>query len=268
MFNKIFIALIFTSVIIGSVFAYLNFSIRNSIASRKPPVNVEKTLATSIAEEKTATAAPMVGPWGFFVETDDLAIREAMDNQCPKNAACLPIPLAVEIGEYQPGIASGVECDDGRKIGFNKETGEFELKNLSDRIMEYQTPFTAPVEWIIVPGVSDGCKFYVSSFPLQAFVDKYPDEAKKISDMSETYTVFARYMGADGFVESSKFEAERILPGERVEYRVRKDASGVKLERIGVVKDEYIVNPMTVMLAQKAEAERQEEEARKKQGNN
>jgi len=35
-----------------------------------------------------------------------------------------------------------------------------------------------------------------------------------------------------------------------------------------VVKDEYIVNPMTVMLAQKAEAERQEEEARKKQGNN
>jgi uncharacterized protein YebE (UPF0316 family) len=130
------------------------------------------------------------------------------------------------INAFAPSVEKGIVpdtdlhlyCDDGRHVGVNYETGEYEID-----ISEAETigDGVNSREWIFVPAeYRDICHFVVSSKDTQKFIDENPKEADEIGldNLKNKYEVYARYMNPDGGVDTSETVTGELNPNQMIEY--------------------------------------------------
>jgi len=100
---------------------------------------------------------------------------------------------------------------DGRHVGMNYKTGEYEIE-----ISETETSgdILDDEEWIFLPADEEAV-FYVSSRDNQVFLDTNPDIATHITDASDSYSVFARFIDPGiGIFTSQTIKNQLIDPGK------------------------------------------------------
>ncbi|MEA3249657.1 MAG: hypothetical protein U9Q03_04870 [Patescibacteria group bacterium] len=122
-------------------------------------------------------------------------------------------------GSVQPDLDLHVYCDDGRHVGMNYETGEYEAE-IDDVIMNGDNQ-GAP-EWIFFPPEgNEGCRHVVSAHDNAEFLAANPDIAAQLPDTSDSYDIYARYIDpASGIYTSTILEAQSVEPDEAVVHAV------------------------------------------------
>jgi M6 family metalloprotease-like protein len=117
------------------------------------------------------------------------------------------------------GLDLHVFCDDGRHVGMNYETGEYEVQ-IEDVITNGDNQ-GAP-EWIFFPPEgNESCRHVVSAHDNAEFLVAHPDIAAQLEDMTDSYDIYARYIDpASGIYTSTTLEAQAIEPDEAVVHAV------------------------------------------------
>lgn len=113
-----------------------------------------------------------------------------------------------------PDLDLHVRCLDGRHVGMNYETGQYE-NQITDSIVSGDN-LGAP-EWILFPPTPEnsGCVHSVSAHDNQAFLDANPDLASVLGSATDSYEIYARYIDpASGIFTSSTLSEQVIAPGE------------------------------------------------------
>jgi M6 family metalloprotease-like protein len=138
-------------------------------------------------------------------------------NQCPSYG---------EKSDEFAGSDLHLSCPDGRHVGLNYETGEFESQ-VEGAIVS--GPMGGAPEWIYVPSVpgNAGCRHYVSSRRVQDWLAAHPAEAALIPDATETYELYARTIDPAAGIMTSATVAGSIEPGEEVPYAITVAADGM-----------------------------------------
>jgi hypothetical protein len=113
-----------------------------------------------------------------------------------------------------------VRCPDGRHVGMNYVTSEYEIQ-IADAITNGDNVnFT---EWILFPPTPEnaGCVHSVSARDNQAFLDANPDLASVLGSVTDSYAIYARYIDpATGIFTSSVLADQVIEPGQSVVHAV------------------------------------------------
>jgi len=123
------------------------------------------------------------------------------------------IELADERGAT-PDLDLHVRCPDGRHVGMNYVTGEYDIQ-IADAITNGDN-LGAP-EWIFFPPIPEnaGCIHSVSAHDNQAFLDANPDMASILGSATDSYEIYARYIDpASGIFTSSTLSEQVIAPNE------------------------------------------------------
>ena len=108
-------------------------------------------------------------------------------------------------------------CEDGRHVGVNYETGEYEV-GVEGAIVSGDNQ-NAP-EWIFVPEGVIGCHYVVSSYDNQKFLQENPEIAQQIADPADSYEVYARYIDPASDIYTSSTITETIEPGAEIEHKI------------------------------------------------
>lgn len=116
-----------------------------------------------------------------------------------------------------PDIDLHLYCDDGRHIGINYETGEYE-NQIPEAIISGDNQDSP--EWIFIPKDIANCHYVVSSYDNQKFLEENPDIADQISDTKDSYEVYARYIDPQSGIYDSNVILEDIKPNEELEQPV------------------------------------------------
>ncbi|MEY4723325.1 MAG: hypothetical protein RLZZ324_838, partial [Candidatus Parcubacteria bacterium] len=143
-----------------------------------------------------------------------------------------------------PTLDLHVFCADGRHVGMNYATGQYE-NQIVGAITNGKNP-GAPA-WIFYPGTAanDSCKYSVSAHDLQAFLAENPEIAAQVSDTTDAYSIYARVSDpVTGLQTSAVLENQPIQPGETIVHEVT-GTSGVTLA-VGVPD---ITAPVTTLSA-------------------
>ncbi len=129
-------------------------------------------------------------------------------------AYAAPLGLAAD----QPDVDLHVYCDDGRHVGTNYATGEYE--NQITGALASGDQAGAP-EWIYLPEGAENCHYVVSARDNARFLAENPDVASHLADTSDSYDVYARYIDpASGIFTSTTLANQVIQPGAEVVHEV------------------------------------------------
>lgn len=113
-----------------------------------------------------------------------------------------------------PDLDLHLYCDDGKHIGINYETGEYEVQ-ISEAIVSGDNQ-NSP-EWIFIPESITDCHYVVSSYDNQKFLEENPEIAQEIEDSTDSYEIYARYIDHEADIYTSQILTEQsINPGENV----------------------------------------------------
>lgn len=125
----------------------------------------------------------------------------------------------LEGDEEKPDLDLHVYCDDGRHVGMNYDTGEYEVQ--IDDVITNGDNQGAP-EWIFFPPEgNEGCRHVVSAHDNAEFLAANPDIAAQLPDTTDSYDIYARYIDpASGIYTSTTLEAQSIEPDEAVVHAV------------------------------------------------
>ncbi|MHA1829613.1 MAG: dockerin type I domain-containing protein, partial [Candidatus Heimdallarchaeaceae archaeon] len=110
-----------------------------------------------------------------------------------------------------PDLDLHLYCDDGRHIGMNYETGEYEV-DIPDAIVSGDNQ-NAP-EWIFIPKDITNCHYVVSSYDNQKFLEENPEVAQQIEDTTDNYEIYGRYIDPETDIYTSQTISEQIDIGE------------------------------------------------------
>jgi len=113
-----------------------------------------------------------------------------------------------------PDLDLHLYTDDGKHIGMNYATGEYEVE-IVDAIVSGDNQ-DAP-EWIFVPQEVTNYHFVVSSFDNQQFLEEHPEIAQELDDTTDTYEVYARHIDPAGTITTSETITEDIALGENLQ---------------------------------------------------
>ena len=154
-------------------------------------------------------------------------------------------------------LAVGVACDAdlhlydslGRHIGMNYQTGEYE--NQIEGVIVSGDNQNAP-EWIFIPENVANCRFVVSSYDNQKFLEENPEIAQEIEDTTDSYEVYARYIDPDSDIYTSQTISEDIDIGESSQQFVAGDkdisvAPSVSLSVTGDANGDCKVNVLDLI---------------------
>jgi hypothetical protein len=149
-----------------------------------------------------------------------------------------------EFDETQFDLDLHVWCSDGRHVGVDYATGEYEV-GVEGAITNGDS-VGAP-EWIFFPPTpgNASCRHSVSARDNEEFLVANPDLAAQIPDPSDSYDIYARTIDpATGILTSATLDAQPILPGETVAHALSVDeTTGQPTVAPGVVD---IAPPVTV----------------------
>jgi len=113
-----------------------------------------------------------------------------------------------------PDLDLHVRCPDGRHVGMNYQTGQYENQIANDIVSGDNQG--AP-EWILFPPIPEnaGCIHSVSARDNQAFLDANPEVAAVLGSATDSYEIYARYIDpATGIFTSSTLSEQVISPNE------------------------------------------------------
>ncbi|MEK7546476.1 MAG: hypothetical protein AAB554_05435, partial [Patescibacteria group bacterium] len=116
--------------------------------------------------------------------------------------------------EPRPDLDLHVYCPDGRHVGMNYVTGEYDVQ-IQDAITNGDNQ-GAP-EWILFPPAPENalCLHSVSAHDNRLFLDANPDLASVLGSATDSYAIYARYIDpASGIFTSATLEDQVIAPGE------------------------------------------------------
>jgi hypothetical protein len=117
-------------------------------------------------------------------------------------------------------------CDDGRHVGMNYKTGEYEIGVVG---AETAGDSHGSPEWIFVPESLKGhCSFVASSRNTQQFILENQDIVSEIGldNIKNNYEIYAREMNKTTGIVTSASVAETIDPGRFIKYDVVDDDDG------------------------------------------
>ena len=113
-----------------------------------------------------------------------------------------------------PDLDLHLYCDGGKHVGMNYETGKYEIQ-ISDAMVSGDNQ-SSP-EWIFIPPAITGCRFVVSSYDNQKFLDENPEIAQEIEDTTDSYEIYSRYIDPEADIYTSQVLTEQsINPGENI----------------------------------------------------
>jgi hypothetical protein len=123
--------------------------------------------------------------------------------------------------EFSPATDLHLYCSDGRHIGVNYQTGEFE-NQISGSVVS--GPMGGGPEWIYVPATTTGCNYVISAYREQQFLAQNPDIAAQISTTTDSYDIYGRYIDPEasdtGIYTSVTLANQSIQPGEQVTHEI------------------------------------------------
>jgi len=113
-----------------------------------------------------------------------------------------------------PDLDLHLYANDGRHIGMNYETGEYEV-DVPDAVVQGGSS----TEWIFVPITVIDPRFVVSAHDNEQFLQENPDIASQLNDVFDTYGIYARaflpgFEGESGTFTSPTLTDQVINPGE------------------------------------------------------
>lgn len=118
-----------------------------------------------------------------------------------------------------PDLDLHLFCDDGRHIGMNYQTGQYE-NQIPEAIISGDS-LGAP-EWIFIPSDITGCRYAVSSYDNQKFLEENPSIADQVTDTSDAYEIYARYIDLQTDVYTSQILTNQpINPGQNIYYQTQ-----------------------------------------------
>ena len=138
----------------------------------------------------------------------------------PTPPSCSPgvlcwAPLAYSTS---PDLDLHLYCDDGKHIGINYESDEYEIQ-IEEAIVSGDNQ-GAP-EWIFVPADMTNCHFVVSSLDNHQFLTENPEIAQEIEDTTDSYDIYARYIDPVAGIYTSQIAVNQIInSGEFVEHQI------------------------------------------------
>jgi len=100
----------------------------------------------------------------------------------------------------------------------NYQTGEYE-NQIPDSIVSGDNQGSP--EWILIPADITNCKHYISSYDNQQFLNENPDIASQITDTSDSYELYARYIDPETDIYTSPtIINQQINPGQDIYYEL------------------------------------------------
>ncbi|MFQ6056088.1 MAG: PxKF domain-containing protein, partial [Methanosarcinales archaeon] len=113
-----------------------------------------------------------------------------------------------------PDLDLHLYCDDGKHIGMNYETGEYEIQ-IAEAIVSGDNQ-NIP-EWILIPETITNCHFVVSSYDNQKFLEENPEIAAQLTDASDSYEIYARYIDPTTDIYTSQILLNQLInPDENI----------------------------------------------------
>ena len=116
-----------------------------------------------------------------------------------------------------PDLDLHLYTDDGKHIGMNYQTGEYEIQ-IEGAIISGDNQ-DAP-EWIFIPQNITNYHFVVSSYDNQKFLEENPEIAQEIVDVADNYDIYARYIDPTTDIYTSTIISEDIEPGAELEHPI------------------------------------------------
>ena len=116
-----------------------------------------------------------------------------------------------------PDLDLHLYCDDGRHIGVNYGTSEYEIQ-IPGAIVSGDNQ-DAP-EWIFIPKDITNCHFVVSSYDNQKFLEENPEITQEIEDTSDSYEIYARYIDPETDIYASAIIFQEIEAGIQLEHSI------------------------------------------------
>ncbi len=148
---------------------------------------------------------------GMIIFASEETISNSEINSSGEIAAPSLLPLTI------PDLDLHLYCDDGRHIGVNYETGEYEIQ-IEGAIVSGDTRDMS--EWIFIPPDVTNCHFAVSSYDNQKFLEENPEIAQEMEDTTDSYEVYARYIDPETDIYTSTIISEDIKPGIELEHEI------------------------------------------------
>ncbi len=135
----------------------------------------------------------------------------------PRDIIRIFSPTRAPLDALGPDLDLHAITPDGKHIGMNYETGEYE-NQIPNAIASGDLVYDD--EWIFVPEGTP-VKYYTSSHDIQQFLNENPDIAQQLPTTQETYTLSAMYYDS----QSQKFESQPLVnqpinPGENIVYQI------------------------------------------------
>lgn len=95
--------------------------------------------------------------------------------------------------EATPALHLEVLTPDGRHVGINKDTGEWESQITGSIV---SGPNGGAPEWIYVPDVAEnkGVKYYVASTEIERYANAHPEVKGALLNATSTYEIYGRYV--------------------------------------------------------------------------
>jgi hypothetical protein len=126
--------------------------------------------------------------------------------------------------DKQPDLDLHVFCGDGRHVGVDYETGEYEV-GIEGAITNGDN-LGAP-EWVFFPPEgNESCRHVVSGADNAAFLAANPDVASQLPDVTDTYEIYSRVIDPASGIFTSATLAGSIEPGGAVQHGMTTDPSG------------------------------------------
>lgn len=127
------------------------------------------------------------------------------------------VPNPLEGEQAMPDTDLHLYCDNGKHIGMNYQTSEYEVQ-IPEAIVSGDNP-DAP-EWIFIPASITNCRYAVSSHDNQKFLADNPEIAGQLADKTDSYETFARYIDPETGIYTSSTLTQTINPGQELEHAV------------------------------------------------
>jgi hypothetical protein len=143
-----------------------------------------------------------------------------MPQVAPREAPAAPDTLNDEENIATPGLDLHVYCPDGRHVGMNYQTNQYE-NQITGAITNGKN--AGMPSWIFFPATpeNDGCKHTVSAHDNAAFLAANPDIAAQLTDTADKYDIYARYIDpTSGIHTSTTLTNQTIQPGESIVHEV------------------------------------------------
>lgn len=150
--------------------------------------------------------------------------------------------------EAMPDLDLHLYTEDGKHIGMNYEIGEYEVQ-VEGAIVSGDNQDSP--EWIFVPEGTANYHYEVSSYDNQKFLEENPDIASQITDKTDRYELYGRYIDPQTDIYTSQTITETIDSGENIKYKTSGDADinisklidceGADIDKNGFVEQQDLI---------------------------